>query len=188
MKPRPSAGATPSLLDKFKATFESYWNSPECESYDPDRDRDRLDDALLEGGVELLEGGLVDFGRSLADHADERALAADAEHLLPVIAAARRRDVFADPFTDPDADLGDPAAADRRPILVILDDGSADASVREQRGRLVTAAQERDIRVETVATDAPSEVARYAALLATGTFAAAYLGVGLNRLNGGPTG
>jgi superfamily II DNA or RNA helicase/HKD family nuclease len=45
---RLSAGATPSLLDKFKATFESYWNSPEFESYDPDRDRDRLDDALLE--------------------------------------------------------------------------------------------------------------------------------------------
>jgi superfamily II DNA or RNA helicase/HKD family nuclease len=45
---RLSAGATPSLLDKFKATFETYWNSPEFESYDPDRDRDRLDDALLE--------------------------------------------------------------------------------------------------------------------------------------------
>jgi superfamily II DNA or RNA helicase/HKD family nuclease len=45
---RLSAGATPSLLDKFRATFESYWNSPEFETYDPDRDRDRLDDALLE--------------------------------------------------------------------------------------------------------------------------------------------
>lgn len=45
---RLSAGATPSLLDKFRATFESYWNSPEFETYDPERDRDRLDDALLE--------------------------------------------------------------------------------------------------------------------------------------------
>ena len=45
---RLSAGATPSLLDKFRATFESYWNSPEFEPYDPERDRDRLDDALLE--------------------------------------------------------------------------------------------------------------------------------------------
>lgn len=45
---RLSAGATPSLLDKFRATFESYWNSPEFEFYDPERDRDRLDDALLE--------------------------------------------------------------------------------------------------------------------------------------------
>jgi superfamily II DNA or RNA helicase/HKD family nuclease len=45
---RLSAGATPSLLDKFRATFESYWNSPEFEPYDPERDGDRLDDALLE--------------------------------------------------------------------------------------------------------------------------------------------
>ena len=45
---RLSTAATPSLLDKFRATFEAYWNSPEFESYDPERDRDRLDDALLE--------------------------------------------------------------------------------------------------------------------------------------------
>jgi hypothetical protein len=70
---------------------------------------------------------------------------------------------------------------ERRPALVILDDGAVEASVREQRGRLTVAAQERRIRVETVATDAGNEVARYAALLATGTYAAAYLGVGLSR-------
>ena len=45
---RLSAAATPALLDKFRATFDAYWNSPEFESYDPERDRDRLDDALLE--------------------------------------------------------------------------------------------------------------------------------------------
>ncbi|WP_239456548.1 DUF3427 domain-containing protein [Nocardioides solisilvae] len=45
---RLSTAATPSLLTKFKATFDSYWNSPEFESYDPDVDGDRLDDALLE--------------------------------------------------------------------------------------------------------------------------------------------
>ncbi len=45
---RLSTSATPSLLNKFKATFETYWNAPEFEPYDPDRDRDRLDDALLE--------------------------------------------------------------------------------------------------------------------------------------------
>ncbi len=45
---RLSKAATPSLLDKFRATFDAYWNSPEFESYDPERDRDRLDDALLE--------------------------------------------------------------------------------------------------------------------------------------------
>jgi hypothetical protein len=35
------------------------------------------------------------------------------------------------------------------------------------------------LRIETVATEAGNDVARYAALLATGTYAAAYLGVGL---------
>ena len=40
--------ATPSLLDKFRATFETYWHDASYEAYDADRDRDRLDDALLE--------------------------------------------------------------------------------------------------------------------------------------------
>jgi superfamily II DNA or RNA helicase/HKD family nuclease len=45
---RLSKAATPSLIDKFRATFDTYWNSPEFESYVPDRDGDRLDDALLQ--------------------------------------------------------------------------------------------------------------------------------------------
>ncbi|MDO9397472.1 MAG: DEAD/DEAH box helicase family protein, partial [Herbiconiux sp.] len=45
---RLSRVATPSLLDKFHATFDTYWNDVSFEPYDPDRDRDRLDDALAE--------------------------------------------------------------------------------------------------------------------------------------------
>lgn len=45
---RLSSRTTPSLLDKFEATFDTYWNSAAYEVYDPDRDRDRLDDALAE--------------------------------------------------------------------------------------------------------------------------------------------
>ena len=45
---RLSNQSTPSLLQKFEATFDAYWNSAEFESYDPEQDRDRLDDALLE--------------------------------------------------------------------------------------------------------------------------------------------
>ena len=40
--------ATPSLLDKFAATFDTYWNDQFFETYDPESDRDRLDDALAE--------------------------------------------------------------------------------------------------------------------------------------------
>ncbi|WP_197680836.1 DUF3427 domain-containing protein [Microlunatus sagamiharensis] len=46
---RLSRVGTPALLEKFRATFDTYWNDPSFESYDPDRDRDRLDDALAEG-------------------------------------------------------------------------------------------------------------------------------------------
>ena len=50
--------ATPSLMEKFQATFETYWADDRFESYDPVRDRDRLDDALSEAS-----------GRSNSEHA-----------------------------------------------------------------------------------------------------------------------
>lgn len=45
---RLSKVGTPALLEKFGATFETYWNDPSFERYDPDNldHRDRLDDAL----------------------------------------------------------------------------------------------------------------------------------------------
>ena len=45
---RLSRVGTPSLLDKFRATFDTYWNDASFEAYDPDIDRNRLDDALAE--------------------------------------------------------------------------------------------------------------------------------------------
>lgn len=45
---RLSAIATPALVEKFQATFDSYWHDATFEPYDPARDRDRLDDALAE--------------------------------------------------------------------------------------------------------------------------------------------
>lgn len=51
---RLSSVATPALLEKFSATFDTYWNDPSFELYNPSTDRDRLDDALAEaGGLEL---------------------------------------------------------------------------------------------------------------------------------------
>ena len=45
---------TPELLDKFAATFDSYWADPSFVSYDPARDAERLDAALA------VAGGLQD--------------------------------------------------------------------------------------------------------------------------------
>ncbi|MGA4506354.1 DUF3427 domain-containing protein [Propionibacteriaceae bacterium G1746] len=45
---RLSRSVTPSLLKKFGATFDTYWNSENFEEYLPDRDGDRLDTALAE--------------------------------------------------------------------------------------------------------------------------------------------
>ncbi len=98
------------------------------------------------------------------------ALAADAEHLLPVLEATTQADVFADPFADPEGS--------RRPVLVLLDDGADDPAAEHTRRLLRDTAESRGVRVETISSSADGDVARYAALLATGTYAAAYLRVG----------
>src|SRR6476661_2520482 len=49
--------ATPTLMAKFIATFDSYWNDATFETYDPDRDRDRLDDALAEASGQRVSPG-----------------------------------------------------------------------------------------------------------------------------------
>ncbi|UGY92803.1 DEAD/DEAH box helicase family protein [Streptomyces gobiensis] len=45
---RLSSVATPAVLKKFEATFDSYWSEAAFESYDPDRDHRRLDEALIQ--------------------------------------------------------------------------------------------------------------------------------------------
>ncbi|MFE0276734.1 DUF3427 domain-containing protein [Streptomyces sp. NPDC058992] len=47
---RLSSVATPDVLRKFEATFDSYWSDSAFEPYDPVRDATRLDDALLQAG------------------------------------------------------------------------------------------------------------------------------------------
>ncbi|MDF5753642.1 DEAD/DEAH box helicase [Spongiactinospora sp. TRM90649] len=43
---RLSSVGTGRLLDKFEATFDSYWNRPQFEAYNPETDAERLDEAL----------------------------------------------------------------------------------------------------------------------------------------------
>ncbi|WP_292678267.1 SIS domain-containing protein, partial [Nocardioides sp.] len=129
---------------------------------------------LVWGGSVLAARAARRVAESVRRASGRTALAGDAEHLLPVIEAARPRDVFDDPFAD---SLGSPS--ELRPMLLVLDDGAEEPVVREQRGRLQAAAAARGVRVETVVAEAPTEVARYASLLLSGTYAAAYLGIGL---------
>ncbi len=126
---------------------------------------------LVWGGSVLAARAARRVAESIRRASGRTALAGDAEHLLPVIEAARQRNVFDDPIAE--------GASDLRPMLVILDDGSEEAVVREQRGRLLAAAAERAVRVETLSTEAPTEVARYASLLLSGTYAAEYFRLGL---------
>jgi len=128
---------------------------------------------LVWGGSVLAARAARRVAESVRRASGRTALAGDAEHLLPVLEAARPRDVFDDPFAGEGGEL--------RPMLVVLDDGAEDPVVREQRGRLQAAATSRGVRVETVTTDAPSEVARYASLLLSGTYASEYLRLGLTE-------
>jgi hypothetical protein len=126
---------------------------------------------IVWGGSTLAARAARRVAESIRRTSGRSALAGDAEHLLPVIEAARPRDVFVDPFAE--------GGGDRRPLLVVLDDGADEPVLREQGGRLRAAANERGVRIETVTSDAGSEVARYASLLLTGTYAAEYLRLGM---------
>lgn len=126
---------------------------------------------LVWGGSVLAARAARRVAESIRRASGRTALAGDAEHLLPVLEATTARDVFDDPFADGGGEL--------RSMLLVLDDGTEDPVVREQRGRLQAAAAARGVRVETVTTDAATEVARYASLLLSGTYAAEYLRLGL---------
>ena len=128
------------------------------------------DNPLLWGGTVLAARAARRAAESFRRATGRTALAADAEHLLPVLEATTQADVFADPFADPEGS--------RRPVLVLLDDGADDPAAEHTRRLLRDTAESRGVRVETISSSADGDVARYAALLATGTYAAAYLRVG----------
>jgi hypothetical protein len=123
------------------------------------------------GGSSLAARAARRVSETIRRASGRSAIAGDAEHLLPLIQAARPRDVFDDPFAD--------GGGEPRPVLLVFDDGADDPVVREDRGRLPAAAAERGVRVETLTTEAGTEVARYASLVLKGRYAAEYLRIGL---------
>ncbi len=128
------------------------------------------DTPVLWGGSVLAARAARRVAESLRRASGRTAIAGDAEQLLPLLETTRGRDIFDDPFDSAD---------EARPVLVILDDGATESLVTEQRRTLVSAADERGIRVEVVSSEASGDVARYAALLLSGTYAADYLRLGL---------
>ena len=126
---------------------------------------------LVWGGSVLAARAARRVAEAIRRVTGRTALAGDAEHLLPVLEAAPQRDVFDDPFSE--------GGGQTRPMLLVLDDGTEEHTVREGRGRLQAAAAARGVRVESLTTDAPTEVARYASLYLQGCYAVAYLELGL---------
>jgi len=126
---------------------------------------------LVWGGSVLSARAARRVAESLRRASGQPVLSGDAEQLLPVIEAARPRDLFDDPFAE--------GGAERRPLLLVLDDGAEEELAREQRTRLVEAADARGVRVEVMASEAGSDVARYASLVLSGTYTADYLRLGL---------
>lgn len=125
---------------------------------------------LVWGGSVLAARAARRMAESFRRASGRAALAGDAEHLLPVIEGTRTRDVFDDPFD---------GSGEARPLLVVLDDGAGDELVLEQRRRVAETADARGIRVEVVAAEGGSDIARYASLLLQGGYAAEYLRLGL---------
>jgi hypothetical protein len=126
---------------------------------------------IVWGGSSLAARAARRVSETIRRASGRSAVAGDAEHLLPLIEAARPRDVFDDPFAE--------GGGESRPILLVFDDGADDPVVREDRGRLQAAAASHGVRVETVTAAAGTEVARYASLVLSGRYGAEYLRLGL---------
>jgi hypothetical protein len=123
------------------------------------------------GGSSLAARAARRVSETIRRASKRSAIAGDAEHLLPLIEAAKPRDVFDDPFAE--------GGGEPRPMLLIFDDGTDDPVVHEDGDRLRASAVAHGVRVEKVAAVGETEVARYASLVLSGRYGAEYLRLGL---------
>ena len=129
---------------------------------------------LVWGGSILAARASRRISEALRAASGRVVLSADAGALEPLVDAAAPRDPFADPFEQ---------VPELRPALVLIDDGLDDEAAAEERVRLERLAALREVTVWRIAHEHGSEVERYAAVLQQGLFAAAYLRIGLGRLD-----
>lgn len=129
---------------------------------------------LVWGGSVLASRASRRVAEALRAASGRIALAADAGELMGVLGGVAPKDVFDDPFEDPQPE-------ERRPALVILDDGTGDQLTMTAQYGLRDAAERADIRVCPVFCSTGGDLDRYAGLLQTGLYSAVYLAVGLRR-------
>lgn len=128
---------------------------------------------LIWGGSILAARAARRIAEAVRSASGRLAFTADASEIIGLLAEARPRDTFADPFVDFDAE--------RRPSLVIVEDGLGDAASDEAKDVLEHNAGAADIRLAYLAHTTDADLVRYATVLQKGRFAAAYLGVGMGR-------
>lgn len=128
---------------------------------------------LIWGGSVLAARASRRIAEAMRTATGRVAFAADASEIIGLLAETTPRDPFADPFTDLDAD--------RRPSLVIVDDGLGDAASDEAREVLEHNAAAAEVRVARLEHTTDADIVRYATVLQKGRFAAAYLGLGMGR-------
>jgi hypothetical protein len=128
-----------------------------------------LADALpvVHGGSTLAARAARRVSEAIRAAAGVPAVAGDEHQVISLLAAAPPRDPFADPYAD------GPRRA--HPTVLHMDDGHGGSD------RVLAVARARDIPVVDVRGDTGSDLARFATMLATGRYAATYLGLGLGR-------
>jgi hypothetical protein len=132
------------------------------------------DTPVVWGGSVLAARAARRVAEALRAASGRPAVAGDAAQIVPLLEGAPEPDLFADPFEDG-------PATTTRPVLVVLDDGTDEPAFTAARSRLETAAEQGSVRVQEVQAVQGPSIGRFAALLATGRFAAAYLAMGLGR-------
>lgn len=169
---------TDALADTFDGVAE------ECSPYVDLSENPAKDLALgLAEAQPLVWGGSVLAGRAsrriaeaLRAASGRAALAADGQALMPVLGAVPPKDPFADPF--------EAGESDRRPTLVILDDGNSDQVTLAEQNRLREMADAADVRVCPIQHNSGGDLDRYVGLLQVGLYGAVYLAVGLGQPTG----